>query len=64
MLVLIRAERDSLLKKNAQAKERLRDLNGLRKEKLKVEQELTDQKKKLTEAENNIMVLKLKQKDL
>ena len=62
--MLIRAERDSLLKKNAQAKERLRDLNGLRKDKLKVEQELTDQKKKLTEAENNIMVLKLKQKDL
>ena len=64
MLALIRAERDSLLKKNAQAKERLRDLNGLRKEKLKVEQELVDQKKKLAESENNIMVLKLKQKDL
>ena len=59
-MVLIRAERDSLLKKNAQAKERLKDFTGLRKEKLKVEQELADQKKKLIEAENNIMVLKLK----
>ena len=61
MLVLIRAERDSLLKKNAKAKERLRDLTALRQEKVKLEQDFADLKKKFLENEK---VLKLKQKDL
>ena len=61
MLVLIRAERDSLLKKNAKAKERLRDLTVLRQEKVKLEQDFADLKKKFLENEK---VLKLKQKDL
>ena len=34
MLSLIKSERDQLLKKNAKAKERLLDLDNLRKEKL------------------------------
>ena len=49
MLALIRAERDSLLKKNAKAKERLRDL--------------TDAKKKITELENELRVSKIMKKD-
>ena len=61
MLVLIRAERDSLLKKNAKAKERLRDLTVLRQEKVRLEQDFADLKKKFLENEK---VLKLKQKDL
>ena len=59
--MLIRAERDSLLKKNAKAKERLRDLTALRQEKVKLEQDFADLKKKFLENEK---VLKLKQKDL
>ena len=59
--MLIRAERDSLLKKNAKAKERLRDLTSLRQEKVKLEQDFADLKKKFLENEK---VLKLKQKDL
>ena len=53
-----------MLKKNAKAKERLLDLTSLRQEKIKLEQELNDQKKKLTESEHTTRVLKLKQKDL
>ena len=59
--MLIRAERDSLLKKNAKAKERLRDLAALRQEKVRLEQDLADVRKKYLESEK---VLKLKQKDL
>ena len=59
--MLIRAERDSLLKKNAKAKERLRDLTVLRQEKVRLEQDFADLKKKFLENEK---VLKLKQKDL
>lgn len=59
--MLIRAERDSLLKKNAKAKERMRDLTALRQEKVKLEQDLADMRKKYQESEK---VLKLKQKDL
>ena len=37
MLSLIKSERDQLLKKNAKAKERLLDLDHLRKEKVSLE---------------------------
>ena len=37
MLSLIKSERDQLLKKNAKAKERLLDLENLRKEKVTLE---------------------------
>lgn len=59
--MLIRAERDSLIKKNAKAKERLRDLTVLRQEKVKLDQDFADLKKKLLETEK---VLKIKHKDL
>ena len=50
-----------MLKKNAKAKERLRDLAALRQEKVRLEQDLADVRKKYLESEK---VLKLKQKDL
>ena len=50
-MALIKAERDQLLKKNAKAKERLLDLQLLRTEKAKCDQELADCKKKLKECE-------------
>ena len=48
------------MKKNAKANERLRDLAALRQDKVKVEQDLADLRKKFTEQER---VLKLRQKD-
>ena len=42
MLSLIKSERDQLLKKNAKAKERLLDLENLRKEKVNLEIRIED----------------------
>ena len=64
LLGLIRSERDTLLKKNAKAKERLLDLTALRQEKVKLEQALEDVKKKAGEAEQSMSQLKQKNKEL
>ena len=63
MLSLIKSERDQLLKKNAKAKERLLDLDQLRKDKVHLEQTIQDISKQLKEKEEKIKEYKTKEKN-
>ena len=62
MLSLIKSERDQLLKKNAKAKERLLDLEQLRKDKVQLEQTIQDISKSLKEKEEKIKEYKAKER--
>ena len=61
MLSLIKSERDQLLKKYAKAKERLLDLDQLRKDKVQLEFTLKDITNQLTEQtdKNNELTMKV-----
>ena len=62
MLSLIKSERDQLLKKNAKAKERLLDLDNLRKERVTQEATIKDLQRQLKEKTDKIKEFKTKEK--
>ena len=63
MLSLIKSERDQLLKKNAKAKERLLDLDNLRKEKLELQGTIAELQRQLKEKADKLKEFKQRDKN-